>query len=71
MGKYVLAPQFELHTAPEVITYEIMHMERVAATITDTGVAKVLHEQFLPFDLYLEEDDDFDTRINNRNNFHH
>lgn len=70
MGKYVLAPQFELHTAPEVITYEIMHMERVAATITDTGVAKVLHEQFLPFDLYLEEDDDFDTCINNLNVFH-
>lgn len=71
MGTYVLNPKFELYSEPEVITYEIMHGERVAATITDTGAAEIREEQFLPFDLYLEEDHDFETRINNLNNFHH
>lgn len=71
MGTYVLNPKFELHSEPEVITYEIMHMERVAATITATGQAEILREQFLPFDLYLEEEDDIEARTNNLNNFYH
>ena len=35
------------------ITYQIMHMDRITAQIDTLGKARVLDEQFLPYDLYL------------------
>ena len=31
----------------------------------------IFDEKFFPYDLYLEEERDFDTLINNMNNFYH
>ena len=55
----------------EEIVYEIMHMERCVANIAANGKATILDEVFMPYDLYFEEDDDFDVRINNLNVFNH
>ena len=55
----------------EEIVYEIMHMERCVANIAANGKAAILDEIFMPYDLYFEEDDDFDVRINNLNVFNH
>lgn len=54
-----------------VIYYEIMHGERKVAEISTRGEAVIFNERFMPYDLYLEEDRDFDTCINNMNNFYH
>ena len=51
--------------------YEIMHGERKIAEINTLGEANIFDEKFFPYDLYLEEDRDFDTLINNMNNFYH
>lgn len=51
--------------------YEIMHGERKVAEINTRGEATVLCETFFPYDLYLENERDFDTLINNMNNFYH
>ena len=54
--------------------YQIMHMEKTVAEISDTGEAKIINEQFMPYDLYLDEEEadfDIDTRLNNLNNFYH
>lgn len=55
------------------VIYEIMHMEKVVATISSIGKAGILDEIFMPYDLYLEEpeDNDIDTMINNLENFYH
>ena len=41
------------------------------AQISTRGEAAVLNEKFIPYDLYLEEVHDFDTLLNNINNFYH
>lgn len=54
--------------------YQIMHMDKTVAEISYTGEVRILNEQFMPYDLYLEEegaDFDIDTRVNNLNNFYH
>lgn len=71
MSKYVVAPKFELNTPKKSGAYEIMHMDKVVASVSDLGQAKILNEQFMPYDIYLEESDDFDTRVNNLANFNH
>lgn len=57
----------------KLIVYEIMHMEKAVASISLTGDARILDERFMPYDLYLEEDEDndIDTRVNNLDNFYH
>lgn len=57
----------------EINVYEIMHMERIVATVTTAGRAEIFNERFMPYDLYLEsdEDSDIDILINNLNNFYH
>lgn len=35
----------------------------------NTGYVKILNEKYLPFDIYVEESDDFDDRVNNIDNF--
>ena len=53
------------------IIYEIMHMEKVVATISTVGRVTLHNEKFLPYDLYLEIEEDIDTLLNNLNNFYH
>ena len=63
MSKYVANPQFELNTPKKSITYEIMHMDMVVAMVSTLGQAKILNEQFMPYDMYLEEAVSFRTTI--------
>lgn len=56
------------------IVYQIMHMEKTVAEISDKGAARIFHEQFMPYDLYFDEDEadiNIDIRLNNLNNFYH
>lgn len=52
-------------------TYQIMHQDQCVATIDETGHAKVLEPAFMPYNLYLEEEDDVDTLVNNLMNFNY
>ncbi len=56
-----------------VCTYEIMHMETAVVRFSTNGKATILQEKFMPYDLYLDEDDenDLDILINNLANFYH
>lgn len=51
--------------------YEIMHMDRRVATISDSGKCKIYYRSFMPYNLYLEESDDIDTLVNNVTNFNY
>lgn len=51
--------------------YEIMHADICAAQIDTQGHCRIREAQFLPYDLYLEEDEDIDTLVNNVTNFYH
>lgn len=53
--------------------YELMHMEKIIAIISATGRVEILDEQFMPYDLYLEseDDNDIDVLMNNIINFNH
>ncbi len=55
----------------DIPCYEVMHGERQVARINIRGEAEILDEVFFPYDLYLEAENDFDTLINNMNNFYH
>lgn len=52
-------------------TYEIMHMEQPVAEISSDGLARIAAPSFLPYNLYLEKDDDISVRINNLSNFYY
>ena len=54
-----------------MISYDIMHDEKKVAEVNMRGEAVILNARFMPYDLYLEEQRDFDTLINNMNNFYH
>ena len=51
--------------------YEIMHMDRRVAKISDIGQCKIYYKSFLPYNLYLEEANDIDTLVNNITNFNY
>ena len=54
------------------VVYQVMHKDRLTAEVSSLGEACIHDEQFLPFDLFLsEENNDFDTRINNITVFYH
>lgn len=57
----------------KIDTFEIMHMDKIVARISSNGKAKVLDEKFMPYDLYLEEEDenDIDILVNNISNFNY
>ena len=57
----------------KTVIYEIMHLERVVASNASNGKTRIYEEQFMPYDLYLDTDDedDIDILINNLNNFYH
>jgi len=51
--------------------YEILHDETLVCSITDTGQCMLLRVDLMPYQLYLEEADDVDTRVNNMTNFYY
>lgn len=52
--------------------YEIMHGNTIVACIDLQGRCKIYEEKFLPYNLYLEENDsDIDILVNNINNFYY
>lgn len=51
--------------------YEIMHMDRRIAKISDSGQCKIYYKSFMPYNLYLEESDDIGTLVNNVTNFNY
>ena len=57
----------------ESVTFEIMHMEKVVARFVTNGKSEILLEKFMPYDLWLDTDDenDIDILMNNVNNFYH
>ena len=58
-------------TTPKIV-YQIMHKDRLTAEVSSLGEAVIHEEQFMPYDLFLsDENDDFDVRGNNINVFHH
>ena len=63
--------QFVRNASQETTVYEIMHMEKIVASVSTLGQVKIFNAQFLPYDIYLEESDAFDDRINNLANFYH
>lgn len=50
--------------------YAIMHKDRKVASINSDGTCKIYFSTFLPYNLYLEESDDIDDRLNNLVNFY-
>lgn len=55
----------------DCITYEVMHGENPVCKISTQGSCTIYKEAFLPYQLYLEEGEDIDTRVNNITNFHY
>lgn len=51
--------------------FEIMHKDRKVARIDEMGHCKIYYKSFLPYNLYLEENEDIDTLVNNITNFHY
>lgn len=71
--RFVLDSNPELGKRKQTEKYEIMHMEKVVAKVSTSGDSHICQEQFMPYDLYLEEVEvpDIDIQINNLNNFYH
>lgn len=54
------------------VIYEIMHGEKAVAQIDTQGHCRILDDSFMPYNLYLEEnDEDIDTLVNNVTNFNY
>lgn len=49
--------------------FEIMHKDAVVAAISPRGEVEIYQEMLMPYDLYLEEWDDYDTTRNNITEF--
>lgn len=59
-------PSISKNTLP---AYEIMHMDKIVASISSRGEAEIYNAQFMPFNLELIEGNDFDTLLGNSNEF--
>ncbi|MCD7883000.1 MAG: hypothetical protein LUI87_04725 [Lachnospiraceae bacterium] len=52
--------------------YDIMHLDRRAARIDSSGHCRIYYRSFLPYNLYLDaENDDIDTLVDNLTNFYY
>lgn len=51
--------------------YEIVHLDKLVASITTSGICEIFEIDFMPYNLYLEEDSDLDTLVNNITNFYY
>ena len=48
--------------------YNIYYQDKFVFSI-DNGLVNIISPKYMPFDIYLEENDDIDTRVNNQTNF--
>lgn len=55
----------------QTVTYEIMHLDRRVASVDTAGRSRVYFCSFLPYNLFLEEEQDIDTLVNNLTNFYY
>lgn len=53
------------------MTYEIMHGEKLVASITLQGECEIYEARFMPCNLYLEQTDELDRRVDNVTNFYY
>ena len=51
--------------------FDIMNINRRVVRIHEDGKCKIYYPTFMPYNLYLEESDDFHSRVNNLNNFYY
>lgn len=51
--------------------FDIMHKNRKVARIYENGKCKIYYPSFMPYNLYFDESGDFDSRVNNLNNFYY
>ena len=51
--------------------FDVMHLNRKVARIFENGACRIYFKSFMPYNLYLEESDDLDDRVNNLNNFYY
>lgn len=51
--------------------YYIMHKNRRVASVREDGTCTIYFKSFLPFNLWIEEGDDMNVRLNNLNNFYY
>lgn len=51
--------------------YEVMHGDRRVASINRTGHCKIYEKTFMPYNLYLEEEEDIDSLVGNVTNFNY
>lgn len=51
--------------------FDIMHKDRRVARVYEDGRCTISYPSFMPYNLYLEKSDDFDSRVNNLNNFYY
>ena len=49
----------------------VMHKDRKVAAIRENGTCTIYAPSFMPYNLYLEEADDLETRLNNLNSFYY
>ena len=50
--------------------FDVMHKDRRVARIYEDGKATIKFKSFMPYNLYLETEDDMDTRVQNLTNFY-
>lgn len=51
--------------------YTLMHLNRRVASIRSDGACVIYAASFLPYNLYLEQEDSLDARVNNLNSFYY
>lgn len=51
--------------------FDIMHKYRKVARIYEDGRCMIYYPSFMPYNLYFEKLNDFDSRVNNLNNFYY
>ena len=51
--------------------YYVMHKNRRVASVREDGTCTIYFKSFLPFNLWIEEGDDMNVRLNNLNNFYY
>ena len=51
--------------------FAVMHKDRKVAAIREDGTCTIYAPTFMPYNLYLEETGDLDTRLNNLNSFYY
>lgn len=51
--------------------FDIMHKDRRVARIYESGKCTISYPSFLPYNLYLDNTDDVDSRVNNLSNFYY